>query len=412
MKKRIGFIIIVIFLLIGLYFASKVVFKNAYNKGIVSYKAQNIIDAEKYFRISLVCKRNNKDALIYLAKTQFSLGKIKEAGSTVYRLSKIIPEGADYYALKGQLLIAKKEYKTALEYLNKAVLADSLLSNAYNFRGIAKANLNDLVGAASDYTKAQELDNTNIEALKNSTSLYIKLENYIAIIENYNKLLAMNPTNSEAYLQRGIFKMNIGEYKNAIIDFSKAIDLVPSLAEAYFNRGKSLAQNQNYLEAINDFGTSYSMNYKSSSSLYNSGLAWLKLQQPKKAKKCLEDCIAIDLNKDNTGNAIHLLGVIELMQNNYKNSIKYFSEALTKDSTIIDSYYNRAIAYGYLKDYQSALKDLNICIIKGKKTADVYFARGVQKISMNDFQNGCKDLTIAADMGYKQALEMKKSYCK
>jgi tetratricopeptide (TPR) repeat protein len=411
MKKYVISTFLVLLILIGFYFARKIVYGKTYSKGIETFKAQNFKEAEKYFRISLICKRKNPDALIYMAKIQFMLGKIKEAGSTVRKLSKILPNSAQYLTLNGQLAIVKKDYKSALESLNKAILTDSLLSDAYYQRGITKANLNDLIGAASDYTKAQYLDNSNLEALKYSTSLYVKLENYVAIIENYNKLLEINPYNSEAYLQRGIFKMNIGEYKNATIDFTKAIDLVPGLAEAYFNRGKSLAQNQNYLEAISDFEKSYSLNYKGSSSLYNSGLAWLKLQQPKKSKKYLEECIAIDVNNENTGKAIHLLGIIEMMQSNYINSIKYFTEAIARDSTIIDGYYNRAIAYGYIKNYQNALVDLNLCIKKGKKTADVYFARGVQKINLKDNTGGCKDLTISADMGFAQAIEYKKIYC-
>jgi len=412
MKKIVLFIGLILLLIVGLYFSGKIVFHRTFKKAMVAYKAQNMTDAEKYLKISLFCKRKNSEALIYLAKIQFSFGKTKEAESTIKKLSEIIPEDAEYFALKGQLAVSKKDYKSALEELNKAISKDSLLSFGYYFRGIAKANLNDLKGAASDYTKAQELDNTNLEALKNSTNLYIKLENYVAIIDNYNKLLKINPLNSEAYLQRGNFKMAIGEFKNAIQDYSKAIDLSPTLAEAYFNRGKSYAQNENYLEAINDFEKSYSMNYKSSSSLYYSGFSWLKLQQPKKAKKCLEDCIHIDINNDITGNAMHLLGIIESMQNNYKASIKLFSEALAKDSTIIDVYFNRAIAYEYLKDYKNALRDLDKCIEKGKKTADVYFARGVQKINLNDKPGGCSDFTIASNSGFAQALEYKKIYCK
>jgi tetratricopeptide (TPR) repeat protein len=330
----------------------------------------------------------------------------------VMRLARIAPLSAEYNTLKGQLAITKKDYKSALEALNKSISTDSLLANAYYYRGIAKANLNDLIGAAADYSKAQELDNTNLEALKNSTSLYIKLENYVAIIENYNKLLEINPLNTDAYLQKGIFEMNIGEFKNAIKDFSKAIELNSALSEAYFNRGKSYAQNENYLEAINDFEKSYSMNFKSSSSLYNSGLSWLKLQQPKKAIISLKECIKIDVNNDNTGKALHLLGIIEMMQNNYKNSIKFFNDAISCDSTIIDAFYNRAIAYGYLKEYHNALLDLNKCIEKGKKTSDVYFARGVQKINLNDKTGGCDDFSIASNSGFEQAIEYKKIYCK
>jgi tetratricopeptide (TPR) repeat protein len=381
-------------------------------KGLVNYKKRDYPNAEGNFKRSVFWKHKYIEAIINLAKTQLAQNKITETKETIERLCEIAPNNAETYALHGQLLIKAKDFISAIEQLNKAIASDSLLSYAFYYRGIARANMNDLTGAASDYTKAQQLDISNVEALIKGAIVFSRLENYEAAIENYNKILKLDPSNAAIFLQRGNFKMKIGDYKNAIRDFNMAISLVPDPAEAYYNRGRSFAQIEEYDSAIGDFEKAAELNYKMASANYNIGLAFLKLNQPGKAKKYLENSIKNTDNTENSGNAYHLLGIMEMMLNKYKNAINYFNLATEHDTTLIEVYYNRAIAYGFDKNYKNALSDLNRCISMGKQSAEVYFARGVQKINLNDFAGGCEDLTTAANMNYSQAQVMKKTYCK
>ena len=55
------------------------------------------------------------------------------------------------------VFIKKKEYKTAVEWCNKAVLLDEKAGAAYLNRGIAKQMLKDEEGACADWKKAAEL---------------------------------------------------------------------------------------------------------------------------------------------------------------------------------------------------------------------------------------------------------------
>ena len=70
--------------------------------------------------------------------------------------------------------------------------------NEYFNRGNAKAKKGDFRGAIIDYTKAIEL----------------------------------NPSNVDAFFNRGNAKAKNGDFRGAIIDYTKAIELDPSNAEA------------------------------------------------------------------------------------------------------------------------------------------------------------------------------------
>lgn len=412
MKKIYILIIAIVIIIIGFFIIKSPVAEKYNQKGLVFYKAQDFTLAEKYFKKAAFWNRNNLEINLNLAKTLFNLNKNDECLVVLDKVAKISPSHAEYNAINGQLLIRKKKFKEGIEFLNKAIETDSLLSYAYYFRGIAKANLNDLEGAAADYMKAQEIDLSNVEALKMATSLYVKLENYEATIENYNKLIEVEPKNIDAFFQRGTFKMKISDYKGAINDLSQAIKLSPDYGEAYFNRGKAYAQDGKFKEAISDFEKSISEEFKLSTSYFNSGLAWLKLQQLDKAKANLTNCVKITSDNEFVDDAYQLLGTIELMQNNYLKSIDFFNKSIEKNPANIETIYNRALAYGYQKEFQKAINDLDLCLKNGMEKAEVYFARGVQKINLQDFKGGCADLNTAVNKGYTGATEMIQIYCR
>lgn len=412
-KKILISVCLLIALLLITYFSIRNPVSNSLNqKGLDNYNNSEYQSAEKYFKKSLIWKSNSSVTVINLIKSQLAQDKLEKALISLNKLSELSPDHPELFALEGQLLAMEDDFEEAIVILDIAIEKDSLLSYAYYYRGIAKANINDLDGAAADYLKARELDKENIDILKEGAIILSKLEDFDAAIENYDKLLELDPSNTQAFLSRATFKMKILDFNGAIVDFSSAIALDDQLAEAYFGRGKSYANNEDYEKAITDFDKSIQLNYKTASANYNSGLACLKLNQPQKAKKYLNNCIKTDTESEHTASAYHLLGIMELMQNNNKEAINHFNSSLKIDPDNTDTYFNRGIAYGMIKKPQEALNDLNKCIQLGMKTSDVYFAMGVQKIGMNNYADGCRNLKTASEMGNQQAVDMLKLYCK
>jgi len=411
-KVLVSICLIVVILIIAYFSIRKPVSDSLNQKGLSSYQEDEYVMAEKYFKKSLLWKRNSSISFINLIKSQLAQDKITEAREVLVQLIKSSPENAETYALEGQILVMEAKFIDAVDILSLAIEKNELLSYTYYYRGIARANLNDLDGAADDYLRARELDKENVDILKEGAIVLSKLEDFEAAIENYNKLLELDPSNTDAFLNRGNFKMKILDFEGSITDFSSAISLDDQLAEAYYNRGKSYGNTKVFEKAIADFNMASELNYKVSNAYYNSGLASLQLNQPDEAKKYLNNCIKSDSESEHSANAYHLLGVMEMMQNRNDKALSYFNRSLEFNPENIDAYYNRGIAYGLLLKPQEALNDLNKCLQLGKKTADLYFALGVQKIGMNNFDDGCNDMKTASEMGYEQAAEMLNQYCK
>ncbi|MGD2034053.1 MAG: tetratricopeptide repeat protein [Bacteroidales bacterium] len=404
--------LLLVTLLIAFLAVRKPIAEKYNRKGMENYQKSEYRLAEKYFRRALQWKGNSPVMHVNLIKTLLAEDKTGEAETQLKKLADISPENNELIALRGQLMVLEDRFAEAVEQLTLAIKKDSLLSYAYYYRGIARANLNDLDGAAEDYLKARDLDKENINVLKEGAMILSKLEDYDAAIENYNKLLELDPSNTEAFLNRGNFKMKILDFEGAIKDYSDALTLDDKLAEAYFNRGKSYANTEAYESAIGDFERTTKLKFKIAGANFNSGLASLKLNRPGEAKKYLNNCIKYDTGLTHTAEAYYLLGVMEMMQNKNEKALAYYNKSLEYDRDRADTYYNRGIAHGLLNKPREAIDDLNKCLRLGMNSADVYFALGVQKISMNNFADGCGDLKTAAEMGHRQASDMRLQYCK
>lgn len=413
MKKRFILFAVLLILLLAVFMLIKAPLTGSYyRKGLANFQKKNYVAAEKDFSRALLFNHKSVETNINLVKTLFLLDKIEACKKNIDRLVNIAPANPETYALQGEYKVRTKEYLTAVELLNKAISIDSTLSYAFYYRAIAKANQNDLNSAAFDYLKAQQLDKANLEALNKSTELFISLENYKGAIENYNKILKLDTVNVIAYLQRANFKMKIEDYAGAIEDYDKTIKLSPSCSEAIYNRGISKARISNFKDAVQDFEEALNRKYKAPGAMYNLGLSYLNLKQPDEAEKYLLACTKENSRDINDGNVLQLLGTLELMKNNNGQAIKYFTKSLQIDSSNRETYFNRGLAFGYLKDYQKAFDDLNKCIQMGYHSADVYFARGVQYINLQNFKSGCEDFKKAFDLGYPQAKDMINIYCK
>ena len=116
-----------------------------------------------------------------------------------------LPITSKDYLQKGNVEMDKKNYKEALENLNKAIELDEENGEAYAYRGMTKYHLKDLDGA----------------------------------MEDYNHALKLIPDYGEVYDLRGIVKGEKGDSLGACEDWNKAFDLgfnkASELIEKYCN---------------------------------------------------------------------------------------------------------------------------------------------------------------------------------
>ena len=105
----------------------------------------------------------------------------------------------DYFFYIGRKQMMDNNFKEAIRTLNVLLRFDENAYEGYFLRGIAKYNLDDLLGAEADFTIAIE----------------------------------KNPVFTTAFTYRAITRSRLGNYDDALNDFREAIELRPDLPNPY-----------------------------------------------------------------------------------------------------------------------------------------------------------------------------------
>jgi tetratricopeptide (TPR) repeat protein len=96
--------------------------------------------------------------------------------------------------------------------------------------------------SVEDCNKAIELNPNGADAYNYRGVAYADLKQYERAIEDFNKTIEFDPKNADAHNNRGVAYCFLGHYERAIEDFNKAMELNPNFIMAYSNRELALSK--------------------------------------------------------------------------------------------------------------------------------------------------------------------------
>jgi tetratricopeptide (TPR) repeat protein len=125
----------------------------------------------------------------------------------------------------------------------------------------------------------------------------------------------------------------LGDFSSEIIWAQRAIDIDPEFMQGYINLGNAYAGQGDNETAAAKFITAEKLDHSSPLPPYS-------------------------------------LGVIEESKNNYAMAAAYYEEAVARDPTFEDGFYNLAAVYANLKDFRKANKNIKKALILNPNAAD------------------------------------------
>lgn len=140
-------------------------------------------------------------------------------------------EKAEYFIGKANFCISRLDFKTAINFYNKAIKANPNSYRAYGFRGFAKTYLDDYQGAILDCTKAIQLNPHYKEAFIFRGDAKKATNDLSGALVDLNKAIAIDPDDKEAYYLRGLVLIKLGEKEKGLEDLIIASDKGHSLAK-------------------------------------------------------------------------------------------------------------------------------------------------------------------------------------
>lgn len=266
----------------------------------------------------------------------------------------------EYFFWVGRQQMMESQFTEAIRTLNVLLRFDEDAYEGYFLRGIAKYNLDDLLGADADFSIAIE----------------------------------KNPVFTTAYTYRAITRSRLGNYDDALADFREAIDLRPDLPNPYFSRGVTRLLNQQFKEAISDFDNFIRYEKKVSDAYLNRGVCYLYLKDTVQAYKDFD--LAIRTNRENP-NSYNRRGVLYMQQRRYKEAEEDFDKAIECDSTLPISFFNRALVYNDTKRPTQSLADLDRVIALDSTSSITYFNRAIIRTNIGDYNRALEDYNKVAE---------------
>ena len=279
---------------------------------------------------------------------------------TAYTLSAHAQHNKEYYFWMGRSLMMHNDYQEAIRTLNILLRVDDDAYEAYFLRGIAKYNLDDLLGAEADFTTA----------------------------------IDKNPVFTNAYTYRAITRSRLGNYDDALGDFREAIELRPDRPNPYYSRGVTRLLNQQFEEAIEDFDTFIRYEKKVSEAYLNRGVCYLYLKDTTRAYENFNT--AIRTNRENP-DGYNRRGTLYMTQRRYDEAEADFDRAVQCNSTYVLSYFNRALVYSDTDRPMRALADFDRVLQLDSTSAITYFNRAIVRAQIGDYHRSLEDFDRLAD---------------
>jgi protein O-mannosyl-transferase len=126
-------------------------------------------------------------------------------------------------------------------------------SRAFANRGMLYAKEKNLTEAMTYYSKALELNYTDIESQADLANLYLELNKKDLAYKKYREVLAMRPNYYQAMDNLGVLFAMQGEFDSALVYFNKVLSINPEYPPTLRNRGFLFVDTKKYAEALKDF---------------------------------------------------------------------------------------------------------------------------------------------------------------
>lgn len=193
------------------------------------------------------------EALMKLSELYFIVKQYKEAIENINKALKINENIAKAYYLKGSIYRESGDTSKAISSLETAVEQDNRLTDAYYDLGIIYAARKNPI-AFDYYANALRVDPNYVNAMYAKAKLLQDLGKYDEAITEYIALLNKDKNFMQANYNIGAIYLDVkNDYAKAIEYLNKAIEQDGQWAAAYFARGYSYAKLGNKLSAIDDY---------------------------------------------------------------------------------------------------------------------------------------------------------------
>ena len=203
------------------------------------------------FREALSVDSTNVEALWRIGASYLKMDSLRQAIDYEMIAIERDPKNKDAYYITGSAFYAQQRYKSAEEYLRRAVeFGGPGFVMAWCRLGEASLNLSDTAQAQECFEKVIENDAAFQRAYFNLGEIARARKQWAQAIEHYGLAIRKFPLYPEAHYNIALCYMEVGNLKKAIESLQKLAKMQPRNSEALFLLAKAYYQNSEQDKAV------------------------------------------------------------------------------------------------------------------------------------------------------------------
>lgn len=194
---------------------------------------QALEDADKAVELT----RNEPSSLFVKAQVLRVMGREKEALPLALQAERNSYQSSSLYVLLGEMYLKRKEYKQALEYLNKAQEISPTDEFAFYYKGRVLAATGDTAKAVYNYKQALDLVSTFMEPQRELAGIYLAKNDIIKAEPYINGAIKLAPNDGQLLYYKGARYLAEQKPDTAQQFFVKALSVNDTLQGANYQLG-------------------------------------------------------------------------------------------------------------------------------------------------------------------------------
>ncbi|MEO6229356.1 MAG: tetratricopeptide repeat protein [Ferruginibacter sp.] len=302
-------------------------------------------------------------------------------------------DSASFYFKKGVEEKTARHYLPASKLFDKAVQFDPKMKEAWLENGYVNLEMRKTNFALGHFTKVYEMDPSNIDAIKELTTLYYDYRQFQKAIEFATKCKGCE--NAEKIIAMSNYQLE--DYGAAVKGLQSVISKNPLDAEATYALGRSYLDMEQYKQAVPYYVKSVELDATKNVWAYELGLLYYNINDYKNAAIAFNKAAAAGYPQSNDFS--ENLGYAYIYSGEFENGEKLLLGILAKKPGNKDILRDIAQAYYGNKMYDKSLDFCQKLMELDMKDAQALYQAGLcfQKKGQKDKGQGMCDKAIEMD---------------
>jgi tetratricopeptide (TPR) repeat protein len=307
-------------------------------------------------------------------------------------LSAQTTDSAQFYFKKGMDEETARRYLVASKNFDKSIEFNPNFIEAFVENGKVNLEMRKIDAALNSFTKANQLDPANIDAIKQLATLYFNNRQFQKAIEMAQKC---NCSESDRII--AMCNYNGEDYGQAIAGLKKVLAKFPGDAEAYYTLGRSYLELEEYKNAIPYYQKAVELDTTKNVWMYELGLICYNQDQFADALKYFKMASAAGYSSSN--DYLENIGFAYLYTHDIENGMKNLSIILSRKPNNIELLTDIAQAMYQAKQYDNALVYYQKLIELNPKDSKALYMAGItfQKQGQKEKGQAICEKAIAMD---------------